>query len=203
MKLLANSCHFTQRVMKRIRMYILCPLFKQHGVNFRFDPDGDYSYKNIHAGDNVNLGVKPILMAAASTIHIGNNVMFGPEVVVIGGGHNTTVCGQAMSEVHEKTGNEDLGVVLEDDIWVGSRAIILRGVCVGRGSVIGAGAIVTKSVPPYAIVGGNPARVLRFRWNVDSILNHEKKLYPANKRLIKHDLERYQNENSMLAPIRK
>jgi acetyltransferase-like isoleucine patch superfamily enzyme len=53
--------------------------------------------------------------------------------------------------------------VIEDDVWVGARAIILPGVTIGHGSVIGAGAVVAKSVPPYSIVVGNPGRVVRSR----------------------------------------
>ena len=179
-------------------MLILRPLFGSYGTGFSFDPDGFYSYKNCHVGNNVSLGFRPILVADLSAIRIGSHVMFGPEVVVIGGGHNTTVVGQSMATVHEKTGNEDLGVVIEDDVWVGTRAIILRGVTVGRGSIIGAGAVVTKSVPPYAIVGGNPARVVRFRWDVEKILSHEMVLYPPDLRISKSALVRWQQDMNML-----
>lgn len=55
-------------------------------------------------------------------------------------------------------------IVLGDDVWVGENAIILSGVQVGQGSVIAAGSVVVKSVPPYAIVGGNPAKVIKFRF---------------------------------------
>jgi maltose O-acetyltransferase len=54
-------------------------------------------------------------------------------------------------------------VVIEDDVWLGARVIILPGIRVGHGAVIGAGAIVTKDVPPFAICVGNPARVIRYR----------------------------------------
>src|SRR5665811_529621 len=102
---------------------------------FRFDPSGTYTHKTIHVGDQVNLGVEPVMIASMSVIRIGNNVMFGPRVTIVGGGHNTTVKGRPMSSVHEKSGNEDLGVLIEDDVWVGSGAIILRGVTLGRGSI--------------------------------------------------------------------
>lgn len=203
MKIFAWVYNFMQRAYRRLRMSALRPLFKRYGSGFRFDPDGIYTYRNIYAGDNVSLGLKPILIAELSEIHIGNHVMFGPEVVVVGGGHNTKIIGRFMTDIHEKTGNEDLGVIIEDDVWVGARAVILRGVCVGRGCIIGAGAVVTKSVPPYAIVGGNPARVLSFRWPVESILKHEALLYPPEKRLTKHDLEGWQIEKSMLSPVRR
>ena len=54
-------------------------------------------------------------------------------------------------------------VTIGDDVWIGTRAIILPGVTIGNGVIIGAGAVVTKDVPDYAIVGGVPARVIRFR----------------------------------------
>lgn len=184
-------------------MFIYRSLFSKCGSDFWFDPDGMYSYKNIRVGNNVNLGIKPILMAELSEIYIGNNVMFGPEVVVVGGGHNMGVVGQFMSNVHEKSGNEDFGVIIEDDVWVGSRAMILRGVKVGRGSVVGAASLVNKSVPPYAIVGGNPARVLGFRFSVDDILRHEEMLYQPSDRLQRVDLERWQVERKMLSPHRQ
>ena len=66
-----------------------------------------------------------------------------------------------------------------------------------------AGSVVTKSVPPYATVVGNPARVLNFRWSVELILEHEAVAYLPEKRLTQHDLEKWQNEKSMLSPVRK
>ncbi|MCA9936785.1 MAG: hypothetical protein KC415_22775 [Anaerolineales bacterium] len=54
-------------------------------------------------------------------------------------------------------------IVIEDDVWIGFQAVILPGVTVGKGSIIGAGAVVTKDVPPYSIMGGVPARLIRQR----------------------------------------
>ena len=129
--------------------------------------------------------------------------MFGPGVTVIGGGHNTGVVGEFMKTVRVKTGSEDLGVVIEDDVWVGARAIILRGVTVGRGAIVGAGSLVNKSVPPYAVVGGNPARVLRFRWDVETILRHESELYPPTARLDRGRLQVWQDKAQMIPPMRR
>jgi acetyltransferase-like isoleucine patch superfamily enzyme len=202
-KALARLLDVVRRAWRRLRMYALRPAFGSHGAGFWFDPDGHYTpFRNIHVGDDVSLGIRPVMIAALSEIRIGSHVMFGPEVVVVGGGHNMTVVGRFMKSVHEKTGDEDLGVVIEDDVWIGSRAVVLRGVRIGRGSVVAAGAVVTKSVPPYAIVGGNPARVLRFRWDLETILRHEAALYPESARLRPTDLATWLAAGAMHAPRR-
>jgi chloramphenicol O-acetyltransferase type B len=60
-------------------------------------------------------------------------------------------------------------VTIGNDVWIGSRAIILSNLTVGDGAIVGAGAVVTKDVPPYAIVAGNPARLIRYRFGADTI----------------------------------
>ena len=60
-------------------------------------------------------------------------------------------------------------IVVEDDVWIGQRAIILSGVKIGQGAIIGAGAVVTKDVPPYSICGGVPAKVIRYRFDTETI----------------------------------
>jgi maltose O-acetyltransferase len=192
-----------KRVWRRLRMMVYRPLFGSHGRNFRFDPDGDYSYATIHVGHDVHLGMRPTLTATRSTIRIGNNVMFGPEVTIQGGNHRTDLVGRFMFDVTdaEKRPEDDLGVVVEDDVWIGTRAVIVHGVTIGRGAIVGAGAVVTRSVPPYAIVGGVPARVIRFRWDVETILRHEAILYPAEQRLERAALERWQDQS--LSPNEK
>lgn len=187
-----------RRVHRRFLMLFYGPLFGKHGKHFWFDPSGVYSYPNIYVGDNVSLGIGPTILAALSRIEIGNNVMFGPYVTIVGGGHNMKQVGQFMKNVTIKSGDEDLGVVIEDDVWIGARATILRGVHVRRGAVVAAGAVVTKSVPPYSIVGGNPARVIRFRWDVDDILKHEAQLYVPSDRIRREDLESFAASRDML-----
>lgn len=185
-----------KRVWRRLRMMVYRPLFGSHGRNFRFDPDGDYSYATIHVGHDVHLGMRPTLNATHSTIRIGNKVIFGPEVTIRGGNHRTDLVGRFVFEVTdaEKRPEDDLGVVIEDDVWVGTRAVIVHGVTIGRGAVVGAGAVVTRSVPPYAIVGGVPAKLIRFRWDVETILRHEAILYPTEQRLKRATLEQWQKE---------
>jgi len=60
-------------------------------------------------------------------------------------------------------------VIVQDDVWIGTNSIILSGVTLGQGAVIAAGSVVTKSIPPYAIVGGNPAKIIRYRFSEEMI----------------------------------
>lgn len=65
-------------------------------------------------------------------------------------------------------------VLIDNDVWIGSRAMVMGGVHIGNGAVVGAGAIVTKDVPPYAIVAGVPAKIIRYRFSPDEIIKLEK-----------------------------
>jgi acetyltransferase-like isoleucine patch superfamily enzyme len=156
--------------------------FGRHGAHFHFDPRGDYHYESIYCGDHVSLGGRPSLLATRSKIIIGNHVMFGPEVVIQGGNHRVDVVGRFMDTITEaeKRPEDDRDVIIGDDVWIGARAIVLHGVTIGRGAVVAAGAVVTKGVPPYAIVGGVPARIIKYRFEPETIKRHEALLYPAS-----------------------
>lgn len=192
-KSLSTAYLFTKRVKIAFLVRILKPLFRSCGSEVWFDPYGSYTYSNINIGNKVKIGTGAEFIAANTTITIGNNVMFGPNVTIRGGNHNTSVLGKYMYDVIEKKPEDDVSVVIEDDVWIGTRSIILKGVRIGRGAIIAAGTVVTKDVPPYAIAGGIPARVIKWRWTIDQILSHEKALYPLDARL---------NETSLLAARR-
>lgn len=89
-----------------------------------------------------------------------------------------------------REGNVSADVVVEEDVWIGANVTILSGVNVGRGATVGAGSVCIKSIPPYAIVLGNPAKVIGFNFSPDEIVEHEKKLYAENDRLPYHLLEK-------------
>lgn len=104
---------------------------------------------------------------------IGDYVCIGAEsVILMGGNHNHCMdfisLYPFMSEV--KTSYQPRGdTVLNDGCWLGMRCMIMPGVTVGEGAVIAAGSLVTKDIPPYAVVGANPARVIKYRFEQEVI----------------------------------
>jgi maltose O-acetyltransferase len=86
--------------------------------------------------------------------------MMGPEVLI----YTTNHCIARTDIPMIRQGNRPVAAVnIGDDVWIGARVIILPGVTIGSGSVLGAGAVISKDVPPFAVVVGNPGRVVRFR----------------------------------------
>jgi acetyltransferase-like isoleucine patch superfamily enzyme len=147
------------------------------GRNVSFTPDCVFnSPETIFIGNDVYIGYGAYFSAVNAHIRIEDKVMFGPQVALICGNHNTSVIGEYMFDVKVKKGEDDRPIIVEKDVWIGFRAIILKGVTVHRGSIVAAGSIVTKDVPPYAIVCGVPAKVIRFRWDEETIVEHEKLL---------------------------
>lgn len=115
--------------------------------------------RNITIGDNCYLGDGVQLYAWNERITIGNNVLIAAGAQIITRKHGFGDINLPISE----QGYVNEPVVIQDNVWIGFRAIILSGVTIGEGSIVGAGAVVTKDVAPYSIVGGVPARVIRKR----------------------------------------
>ncbi len=111
----------------------------------------------IQIGDNSALNYR--CWIGHDTI-IGQDVMMGPEIIVLSGSHNFEKTNVPM---REQGAPPRRAVVIGDDVWIGTRSIILPGVRLGSHSIIGAGSVVTKDVPEWAIVAGNPAKPVRNR----------------------------------------
>lgn len=89
--------------------------------------------------------------------------MFGPKVALVGGDHKIDSC----SKIVMDSGRDQFrSIVIGDGAWIGYGAIILHGVKIGEGAVVAAGSVVVKDVPSFAVVGGNPAELLRYRREV-------------------------------------
>lgn len=106
-------------------------------------------------------------------------------------GNHARVVGKFVGSITEsdKPQGYDHDVVVEEDVWIGSNVTLLSGVTIGRGTTVAAGAVVSKSMPPYCVCGGVPAKVIKFYWTIDQIIEHEKALYPEEERYSREYLE--------------
>lgn len=139
--------------------YITCkPLFKKCGKSVNIEKGAFFGIGHeIEIGDYSGIGINCRLHGP---VKIGRNGMMGPEVVIISTSHRFDNLDVPMAKQGYGPPKQ---VVIGDDVWIGTRAIILSGVNVGNHSIIGAGSVVTKDVPDWAIAAGNPARVIRYR----------------------------------------
>lgn len=141
---------------KKIRGLLARGIMEKCGKDINVEHGAVFSSK-VRLGDHSGIGVH---CEVAGPTTIGNDVMMGPEVVVLTANHKYDRLDLPMRLQGHETPRE---VVIGDDVWIGRRAMILPGVHVGKGAIIGAGAVVTSDVPEFAIVGGVPARVIGSR----------------------------------------
>lgn len=143
-------------------------------------------HKNIICGDCVNIGVNSVILTTRAKLHIKGHFVSGPKLTIITGDHMPIV-GKYIDDVSDadkdrldSSNKYDQDVVIEEDVWCGANVTILKDITIGRGCIIAAGAVVTKSMPPYFVVGGVPARPIKQRWTDEQISMHEKLLKENN-----------------------
>lgn len=132
---------------------------------------------NLSVGDYTSIPKGSVFYCTEAELKIGKYVIFGPRPTIITGDHRTDVVGKYIKDSHDKLPENDAPVVIEDDVWIGANVTILKGVTIGHGSVVAAGAVVTKSCPPYSIIAGVPAKILKMRFTPEKIEQHERLLY--------------------------
>lgn len=141
---------------KQIRSFCGKLILTKCGKNVNIEKGAEFP-SSVELGDYSGIGIRAQINGK---VIIGNDVMMGPDVCIYARNHEysrTDIPMDRQGFAIEKP------VIIKDDVWIGARVIILPGVHIGTGAIVGAGAVVTKDVPDYAIVGGNPARILKMR----------------------------------------
>lgn len=148
-----------QEFHHKVRKSFLCKSCSSVGKNLII-----YRGIRIHCPEHLSIGNNDAMnndvrINAGGNVRIGNNVIIGPRVIIHSANHkydDPSIPIQKQGHIFER-------VLIEDDVWIGAGAIILPGVKIGKGSVIAAGSVVTKDVPPYTVVAGVPARKIKDR----------------------------------------
>lgn len=164
------------RFGERLKKEYITSQFKSIGEHCYLGRDLKLTPQNITLGNHVSIGAGSVIQSSHGEIIIGDHVMLGPNVHIHGGNHIFTEIGCYIDEAPPKKMGQDGKIVIEDDVWIGSCSIILKGVHIGRGSVIGGGAIVTKDVPPYSIYMNKIEPIIRKRFSDEEIKEHEQQI---------------------------
>ena len=129
---------------------------KHAGRNIKYQIDFDvFGGRDIFVGDNVIL-VNTFINCVDAEVYIGQDCFFGHRVMLITGNHDYSKFGLARQK---SIGGRNIHI--EEGVWIGSGVIVLGGVRIGKHSVVAAGSVVSKDVPPYSVVGGVPAKLIK------------------------------------------
>lgn len=166
------------KVIYKLRSFFVKRFFKQCGKNTYVHGSVRGHLKNVSIGDNSSIGEFNYFNTLLANVIIKNNVITAPSVTFITGNHRYDCVDKCINEVTDadKRDTDDEDIRVEDDVWIGTGAIILKGVTIGRGAIVGAGSVVTKNVEPYSIVGGNPAKIIKYRFSKEEQKVHDQYL---------------------------
>ena len=148
-----------------------------------------YNPRNLYMAENTNINAGATIMNTRAKVIFKKNsgAAFGFTAVT---GNHMSIVGLNLKQIDDSVKDKmdinhemDKNIVVEEDVWIGNHVILLSGVTVGRGAEIGAGSVVRISVPPYAVVIGNPSKIVGFRFTPEEIIEHEKVQYDESERL--------------------
>lgn len=151
-------------LIRKIRYLIVKSIFKKVGSNVNVESRAYFGTGfEIEIGDNSGLGKN---CRVPYNIKLGNNVLMAEDVLIMYQNHKFDRLDIPM---REQGTTKHTKLVIGNDVWISARVIILPSVKrIGNGVIIGAGAVVTKDIPDYAIVGGNPAKIIKYRLNTEN-----------------------------------
>lgn len=142
------------RGFRRLRQSYYGEALKACGAHLQLEPHVILQYpERISIGEHVLIN-RGTYVTAHDEVSIGDGALIGPYVVINSGNHRYADRSRPMRQQNHETAP----IVIGDDVWIGGHAVVLMGVELGRGCIVGAGAVVTRDVAPFAIVGGVPAR---------------------------------------------
>lgn len=180
LKLLNNPFYYTFFIINKIFCILLYPirliLFKKiYPSTYISFNSSIINHKNIqlhqHTIINYNVILWPTKLyigkfsqinsgtAIYGNVSIGNNVMIAPNCMLAGGNHNFSNINIPM----RFQGSNEKGIIINDDVWIGANSVVLDGVTIGKGTIVGAGSVVTKNLESYSIYFGNPAKFIKKR----------------------------------------
>ncbi len=185
-----NLIQFCGKAWHKILTFLYHYQFKHISKTARIQ----YSVKvanpdHLFMDENTNIDDGGIVMNTRANLIIKKNSGAAVGLLAITGNHMSVV-GKNLKQITEKTKEEmdsnhemDKDIIVEEDVWIAARVTLLSGSHLGRGCEVGSGSVVRGTIPPYAVVIGNPAKIVGFRFTPEEIIEHEKLQYEESERL--------------------
>ena len=148
------------------------------------NPRNVSSLSNVYMYDNTDLGDGFVFMSHGGKFIMKKDSGASTRLTVITGNHERAI-GEQFKVNNRVVAKNDIekDIIVEEDVWLGANVTLCSGVTIGRSANVGAGSVVRNNIPPYAIVMGNPAKVVGFCFTPKEIIQHELALYPEEERL--------------------
>ena len=199
-------------IRNKIQLARLKKIWKKKNYNNKTTIDKIIPIDRITVGEKTYGNISVLTWNSNSSLYIGSYCSIAPEVTfLLDTEHYIDHVSTYPFKKHVIDGEDEAfsygDIVIDDDVWIGFRAIILSGVHIGQGAVIAAGAVVVKDVPSYAVVGGVPAKVIKYRFNdkvIQELMNCDfSKLDAESIKYYKDELYKVIEEPADLDQIKK
>lgn len=148
-----------------------------------------FSKKNLYMYENTSIPGGALILNPRSKFIMKRGSFSSYNLCVCPGNHMPVV-GMWKHEVTDeikdkidKEGKFDRDIIVEEDVWIGINVTLLNGAHIGRGCIVGAGCVISGKWPPYMVIAGNPARIIKPVFSLDDIIRHEEKLYAPENRI--------------------
>ena len=195
-------------ILNKIIRKITHPQYKSNdfgalGKNCHISSDSILVPRNIFIGDHCIIQNKVNFISHKGKLIIKKYSVISSGCTIIPSTHLPSVGVPFYYQALEHIGDKDYNIIINEDCWIGANSILLPGCQIGRGAIVGAGAVVTKDVPPYSVVAGCPAIVIASKFSKEEIIEHEKALYQqSEERLSKNEIDllftkHFQNKPSL------
>ena len=157
--------------------------FAGFGKNTIVNPHSKLVPQNMFLGDNVIIQSGVNFISYKGRLNVGKYSVISSGCIIVPSRHMPIVGVPFYYSTKYHIGDEDTTINIEEDCWIGAGCILLPGITIGRGSIVGAGSVVTKDIPPYSISAGCPARIVSIKFSLEDIIAHERLLYQKSERL--------------------
>lgn len=190
MSIITNFAYIIVRLLRSPKLFILKKRLGKCGKDVVISlPCRMAIPKNVYMSDYTLIQPNCSFIMNKGKVFIGKWSCISSNTTIITTNHVPTVGINHRMLGRYHINDKDLDIHIGDDCWVGAGVILMSGANMGRGSIAAAGAVVNKSVPPYAVVAGIPARIIASVFSKEQIIKHEKCLYPENERMSKQELD--------------